>query len=75
MNLANVHLSPITLLDPIFMGPFVRDDKFVGCEDILGQIEERLQVGRRVSLAGIGVVGYGSLFISIVCRAVDARVC
>jgi hypothetical protein len=42
------------------MVPFVRDDKFVGREDILRQIEERLQVGRRVSLAGIGGVGYES---------------
>ena len=39
------------------MVPFARDDKFVGREDILGQIEEHLQVGRRASLAGIGGVG------------------
>lgn len=39
------------------MVPFARDEEFVGREDILGQIEERLQAGRRVSLAGIGGVG------------------
>jgi tetratricopeptide (TPR) repeat protein len=43
------------------MVPFGRDNKFVGREDILSQIEERLQVGRRVSIAGIGGVGYGLL--------------
>jgi hypothetical protein len=48
------------LADPIFMVPFGRDDKFVGREDILGQIEDRLQVGGRVSLTGIGGVGYES---------------
>jgi hypothetical protein len=58
--LLNLKIAPITPVDPVFMVPFARDDKFVGREDILGQIEERLQVGHRVSLAGIGGVGYES---------------
>jgi hypothetical protein len=52
--------APSSLADSVFTVPFGRDDKFVGREDILGQIEDRLQVGRRVSLTGIGGVGYES---------------
>jgi hypothetical protein len=55
--LANLHSAPVASANPIFMVPFVRDGKFIGREDILCQIEERLQVARRVSLAGIGGVG------------------
>lgn len=53
-------IAPITPVDPVFTVPFGRDKKFVGREDILSQIEERLQVGRRVAIAGIGGVGYES---------------
>jgi hypothetical protein len=52
--------APSPLADSVFMVPFGRDDKFVGREDILDQIEDRLQVGSRVSLTGIGGVGYES---------------
>lgn len=61
--LANLHLGHIALADPVFMVPFVRDEKFVGREDILYQIEKRLQTQRRVSLAGIGGVGYDLLHL------------
>jgi hypothetical protein len=61
--LANLHLGLVALADPVFMVPFVRDEKFVGREDILCQIEERLQTQRRVSLAGIGGVGYDLLYL------------
>lgn len=50
--------SLASLTGPIFMVPYVRDDKFVGREDILDQIEEHLQRNRRVSLTGLGGVGY-----------------
>ena len=67
--MADLHLVPCAATDPIFMVPFVHDDKFVGREDILCQIEERLQVRRRVSIAGLGGVGYDLflLFISEFC--------
>lgn len=40
-----------------FLVPFDKDDKFVGREDILSKIDERLKNKRRVAIAGIGGVG------------------
>ncbi|KIM94517.1 hypothetical protein OIDMADRAFT_207691, partial [Oidiodendron maius Zn] len=48
--------------------PFVRDYKFVGREDILDQIEERLHGGHRISLAGIGGVGKSQIAIEYAYR-------
>ena len=50
----------MTFAPPAFMVPFSRDDKFVGREDVLRRIEEGLKGGHRVSLAGIGGIGYES---------------
>ncbi len=58
--LTDSHLVP--LADPLLMVPFVRDGQFVGREDVLSQIDERFHSVRRVSLAGIGGVGYESNF-------------
>jgi hypothetical protein len=55
--MANLHPASAASPEPAFMVPFPRDDKFVGREDILYQIEEHLQTKRRVSLSGIGGVG------------------
>jgi hypothetical protein len=49
---------------PIFSVPFERDKQFVGREDILSQIEEQLQANHRVSLYGLGGIGYVSSSIS-----------
>jgi len=66
VSMHTADLYPASAASPefAFMVPFPRDRKFVGREDILCQIEERLQTQRRVSLAGIGGVGYdlSSLF-------------
>lgn len=58
MNMANLHSALVASPDPAFTVPFPHDDKFIGRENILYQIEECLQTQRRVSLAGIGGVGY-----------------
>ena len=50
--------APVQPTDSVFTVPFARDREFVGREDILGQIEVRLQQGRRVSLSCIGGIGY-----------------
>jgi hypothetical protein len=44
---------------PIFMVPFDQDETFVGREDILDNIEQKLKASRRRAvLTGIGGVGY-----------------
>lgn len=47
-------------VEPVFLVPFERDDKFVGRSELVLEIDRRLQVHRRVALAGIGGVGYVS---------------
>jgi hypothetical protein len=47
-----------TSIEPIFSVPFKRDKQFVGREDIIGQIEEGLRTEHRVSLYGLGGIGY-----------------
>ena len=42
---------------PKFTVPFVRDPKFVGREDIMQDITNRLEIQRRVALCGIGGIG------------------
>lgn len=43
---------------PAFIVPFARDNAFVGREDVLTEVEQRLQaVEGRAALAGIGGVG------------------
>jgi hypothetical protein len=37
--------------------PFGQDDQFVGREDIIASINHKLEIKRRVALAGIGGVG------------------
>ena len=51
-------VAPSTSIRPIFLVPFERDRQFVGREDILSQVKERLQNQRRVSLHGLGGIGY-----------------
>ena len=51
-------VAPSTSIRPIFLVPFERDRQFVGREDILFQVEEQLQNQRRVSLHGLGGIGY-----------------
>ena len=40
-----------------FMVPFERDAKFVGREDIIAELDQKLKSRRRVALAGIGGIG------------------
>jgi hypothetical protein len=40
------------------MMPFDRDTQFVGREDIIADISYKLEVKRRVALAGTGGVGW-----------------
>ncbi len=42
---------------PKFTVPFVRDPKFVGREDIMQEITNRLEMQRHVALCGIGGIG------------------
>jgi nucleoside phosphorylase len=51
-------VAPSTSIRPIFLLPFERDNQFVGREDILSQVEKQLQNQRRVSLHGLGGIGY-----------------
>jgi tetratricopeptide (TPR) repeat protein len=51
-------VAPSTSIRPIFLVPFDRDKQFVGRENILSQVEEQLQNQRRVSLHGLGGIGY-----------------
>jgi len=46
---------------PIFSVPFERDQQFVGRESILSEIEKRLSIQHRVSISGLGGIGYVSL--------------
>ena len=50
--------APSTSIKPIFSVPFEKDRQFVGREDILSQVEEQLQIRHRVSLHGLGGIGY-----------------
>lgn len=43
-----------------FLVPFDRDPYFVGREEIIAQVDNRLHIRSRVSLAGIGGVGFVS---------------
>lgn len=58
MYTANLHPASAALHEPAFTVPLPRDSKFVGREDIICQIKERLHTQRRVSLSSIGGVGY-----------------
>jgi hypothetical protein len=42
---------------PKFTVPFIRDPKFVGREDIMQEITNRLEKQHRVALCGIGGIG------------------
>ncbi|KAH8660872.1 hypothetical protein BGZ60DRAFT_456220 [Tricladium varicosporioides] len=46
-----------------FTVPFVRDLKFVGREDIIQEITNRLEMKRRVALCGIGGIGKSQIAI------------
>jgi hypothetical protein len=43
---------------PKFTVPFIRDPKFVGREDIMQDITDRLEMQCRIALCGIGGIGY-----------------
>jgi hypothetical protein len=47
-------------IETIFLLPFERDRQFVGREDILSQLEKHFQGRFRVSLYGLGGIGYAS---------------
>ena len=52
-------MFPMTaLVKPVFSVPFQRDHNFIDRKDIFSQIEGQLQVHHRVSLCGLGGVGY-----------------
>lgn len=54
-----VHKQTASSRGPLFMVPFYRDDRFVGREEILAELDETLKKQhRRAVLAGIGGVGY-----------------
>ena len=42
---------------PSFHVPFDKDEKFVGREDVLDEIDTKLKTQRRIALAGIGGIG------------------
>jgi hypothetical protein len=42
---------------PCFIIPFDRDQKFIGREDVIEEIEQIFENRRRVALSGIGGVG------------------
>ena len=42
----------------LFLVPFSQDKQFVGREDMISDIEEKLETERCVALTGIGGVGY-----------------
>jgi hypothetical protein len=50
-------IASSTSTNAIFSVPFERDRQFVGREDVITQIEEKLQTQYRVSLYGIGGIG------------------
>ena len=43
----------------VFLVPFERDEGYIDRTGIIGDLDDRLKTHRRVSLAGIGGVGYG----------------
>jgi hypothetical protein len=45
---------------PIFSVPFERDKQFVGRESILSEIKKHLSIQHRVSISGLGGIGYVS---------------
>jgi hypothetical protein len=51
-------IAASTSIKPIFLVPFERDRDFIGREDILSQVEGQLQTRHRVSLYGLGGIGY-----------------
>ena len=51
-------LSKECTVEPVFLVPFERDDKFVGRSELVSEIDRRLKMHRRAALAGIGGVGY-----------------
>ena len=52
-------MFPMTaLVKPLFSVPFQRDYNFINRKDMFSQIEEQLQRHHRVSLCGLGGVGY-----------------
>ncbi len=51
-------LPMIALVEPLFSVPFQRDYNFIDRKDIFSQIEEQLQMHYRVSLCGMGGIGY-----------------
>ena len=53
----------------IFSVPFERDHKFVDRKDIFSKVEEQLSKHHRVSLHGIGGVGYSSASQQALIRA------
>lgn len=53
-------LSRECTVEPVFLVPFERDDKFIGRSELVSEIDRRLKIHRRVALAGIGGVGYVS---------------
>jgi hypothetical protein len=54
-------LRLINVIIPVFSVPYVRDINYVKRTDIHTKIDAHLQEHRRVSLAGIGGIGYVSL--------------
>ena len=54
-----------------FTVPFERDSKFVGREDIIAELDERLNGQRRVALAGIGGIGKSQIAIEYCYRFRD----
>jgi hypothetical protein len=45
-------------VEPLFLVPFERDEKFVGRSELVSEVDRSLKLHRRVALAGIGGVGY-----------------
>jgi hypothetical protein len=63
------------LCKPIFMVPFNRDETFIGGEDILDNIDQKLNPSRRRAvLTGIGGVGYNQItFMVLNSLTVDSK--
>jgi len=55
--------APSLSIKPMFSMPFERDKQFTGREDILSRLEKCLQTQYRVSLHGLGGIGYVSFII------------
>ena len=50
---------------PIFTVPFDRDKQFFGREGIITQIDKKLQEHQRVSLSGLGGIGYTKSYMKL----------